>query len=249
MIMTISAKQALSAIGYAMTDTRLNASVAPKHTEALLIALADLPKYAKLCEQVKLGEAEFAISMMPFGPRKLRSLVIRRPGKPSIAITKSAVQCAIANGEAKPRSRKACAYCGSTKGCAKGEVLSAMRGLIAYQIAEFKQGVKRRIAELYADGSAGAAAEAMRLSKCALSNKPLHLAKVHVDHVYPFSKLSLDWANEQKLVLCQQKLAGRGLIKVFASNKLNESWKTYHAKHAQLQLTSAKSNMQKGAKL
>ncbi len=86
---------------------------------------------------------------------------------------------------------------------------------------------------------------------CGITGKPLPV-KFHIDHIQPFNELADAWMKENnqtvgellKLIVDAEQT---GESK-FSDEALNTSWCEYHLKHAQLQPTTPKANLKKGAK-
>ena len=117
----------------------------------------------------------------------------------------------------------------------KQKVYACMRELIGEQIADYRV---RRKATLHVD------------FVCPLSGVDLRKSKaLHVDHYsIAFSKLVADWCKLEKVNLNQIKIQGRAGKLCFVEPRLNQSWRRYHATHADLQLVDSTANLQKGKK-
>ena len=119
-----------------------------------------------------------------------------------------------------------------TKANPRAKVLAAMRLAIEEQIKYFKQVEKER------------AWKERKPLRCGLTKKPLLGCAIHVDHIVPFSKLADDFLLKNKLKSFSEIKLNRNVL----SKEWHDKWYDYHAKHATLQLVSAKANIKASAK-
>jgi DNA replication protein DnaD len=107
----------------------------------------------------------------------------------------------------------------NTDSLKKSDINGAFRDAIKHQIAEFRSNNKSKIR----------------------SREP-----IHVDQVYPFSKLLQEFLAENNVNLESIKLTRDKQIK---NKELLKKWIDYHYKKAQLQMLSAKDNLKKSDKI
>jgi hypothetical protein len=164
----------------------------------------------------ELPEPRFCVLNVP-GPRgSYRCLHIFKTSK-WVPITATKVFAPKAGGK-------------TIQGSKKKRVLAEMRVLIKPQIDLFK-------------------AEVVLPAVCPLSGKSLKTLNgkhVHVDHIYPFSKLVEEWFALENLTFEQIDLDRAGQFK---DRSLGQKWFSYHKSRAKLQLVDKISNLKKGSKV
>lgn len=116
----------------------------------------------------------------------------------------------------------------------KKDALVAMRQIIEPQIKTFRTSVLRQLKK--------------KPIRCPISGDFIETTMFHIDHKYPFKNLVEEWCRDEKVDLENIDVYCRGTKCYFKSTELAESWFDYHTIHAQLQVLSAKANLQKGAK-
>lgn len=116
----------------------------------------------------------------------------------------------------------------------KREALIAMRQIIDPQIKTFRLSVNRQLKK--------------RSMRCSVSGEFINSGEFHIDHRYPFKNLVEEWCREEHLDLERIDVYCRGTKCYFRNTDLAERWFDYHMMHAQLQVLSAKANLQKGSK-
>lgn len=116
-------------------------------------------------------------------------------------------------------------------------VIAALRQLINPQIKTYKDSVRRQL-----NGPMG------HKLRCALTGDHICMGEYHIDHRYPFKNLVEDWCRQVGKDLEHIDVVCRGTKCYLKDNQLAESFYDYHMMHAQLQVTTAKANMEKGAK-
>jgi hypothetical protein len=122
---------------------------------------------------------------------------------------------------------------------ARQKLMAVCRDIVAPQIKEYRANFWK----LQADTRS--------VALCPLSKvNLLRCGQTDVDHVYPFVSLVENWL--EALCLCEDDFEIRGsrqLGRATLGNALDRSWYNYHAKHAKLQLTAHRANLQKGTKI
>jgi hypothetical protein len=116
----------------------------------------------------------------------------------------------------------------------KREALIAMRQIIDPQIKTYRLSVNRQLKK--------------KPMKCPISGDFIEAAMFHIDHRYPFKNLVEEWCREEHVDLERIDVHCRGTKCYFRNTDLAESWFDYHMMHAQLQVLSARANLEKGAK-
>lgn len=116
-------------------------------------------------------------------------------------------------------------------------VIAALRQLINPQIKTYKDSVRRQL-----NGPMG------HKVRCSLTGEHICMGEYHIDHKYPFKNLVEDWCRQVGKDLEHIDVVCRGTKCYLKDNQLAESFYDYHMMNAQLQVTTARANMQKGAK-
>lgn len=116
----------------------------------------------------------------------------------------------------------------------KKDALVAMRQIIDPQIKTFRLSVNRQLKR--------------KPLRCPISGDFLEASMFHIDHKYPFKDLVEEWCREEKVDLEKIDVSCKGTKCYFKSTELAESWFDFHLMRAELQVLSAKANLQKGSK-
>ena len=116
----------------------------------------------------------------------------------------------------------------------KKDALVAMRQIIEPQIKTFRMSVLRQLKK--------------KPLKCPVSGDFIEAAMFHIDHRYPFKNLVEEWCRGEKVDLENVDVYCRGTKCYFKDTELAEGWFDYHMMNAQLQVLSAKANLEKGSK-
>ena len=116
----------------------------------------------------------------------------------------------------------------------KKDALIAMRQIIDPQIKTFRLSVLRQLKK--------------KPLKCPISGDFIEAAMFHIDHKYPFKNMVQEWCRDEHIDLENVDVYCRGTKCYFRDTDLAERWFDYHMINAQLQVLSAKSNLEKGAK-
>lgn len=116
----------------------------------------------------------------------------------------------------------------------KKDALAAMRQIIEPQIKMFRMSVNRQLKK--------------KPMKCPISGDFINSGEFHIDHKRPFKTLVEEWCREEGVDLERIDVSCRGVKCTFKDTQLAESWFDYHAINSNLQVLSAKANLQKGAK-
>lgn len=116
----------------------------------------------------------------------------------------------------------------------KKDALVAMRQIIEPQIKTFRTSVLRQLKK--------------KTLKCPMSGEFIEAAMFHIDHRYPFKNLVEEWCRDERVDLERIDVYCRGTKCYFKDTDLAERWFDYHMINAQLQVLSAKANLEKGSK-
>jgi hypothetical protein len=116
----------------------------------------------------------------------------------------------------------------------KSDLTKAFRQLVDPQIKQFRQDMLGQVKASKA--------------KCALTGQVLQFGEYHIDHRYPFKNLIQDWARSERLDLERIDVTCRGTKCKIKDEKIAKSFSKYHREKAELQATTAKANLLKGAK-
>lgn len=230
-------KAQLSVLQLACKQTRANSTVSKPIASQIIEQCSGNDSYSRLAMHTLEGEAKLIAKTVQYGRFKRKAICFQY-GDGSFAAT-----IPITSAKLWPQARpRLCSKCKSA--CNRPKNLATLRASIAEQIVDYKTEVKAELMLLAGQERTVQVAEAInRLTHCAISGAKLQAGQVHVDHAYPFSKLVTDWLQLQPAVcLCKTKL----WLKRYAL--FVEQWKIWHKHNAVLQLTSAKSNLQKGAR-
>ena len=116
----------------------------------------------------------------------------------------------------------------------KKDALVAMRQIIDPQIKTFRLSVLRQLKK--------------KPLKCPVSGDFIEAAMFHIDHKYPFKNMVQEWCRDEHIDLENVDVHCRGTKCYFRDTDLAERWFDYHMINAQLQVLSAKANLEKGSK-
>lgn len=116
----------------------------------------------------------------------------------------------------------------------KKDALVAMRQIIDPQIKTFRMSVLRQLKK--------------KPMRCPVKGDFIEAAEFHIDHKYPFKNLVEEWCRDEKVDLERVDVYCRGTKCYFKDTDLAERWFDYHMMNAQLQVLSAKANLEKGSK-
>lgn len=113
----------------------------------------------------------------------------------------------------------------------KTEVFAILRNIIQPQINFYKDTID------------------ITWERCHLTDNQL-LANFHVDHIYPFDDLALDWINENDfnlgvLITMAIDVPNKVGFQEFSNDDLNASWYDYHQVHATLRPTTKEANLRR----
>jgi len=119
---------------------------------------------------------------------------------------------------------------------AKEKFLSACRYSISNQIVAFK-------AKQFKDGSP---------VFCKITGKQVQRHECDVDHLHPFSFLIADFVKIKNIDIDAIEYVDRGdghMVYEFLDKQLEADWKSFHYRHAVLQITKSEANQAKGCKV
>lgn len=119
----------------------------------------------------------------------------------------------------------------------KQDVISALRQLIDPQIKAYKDSVRRQLNGPF-----------RHKIRCSITGEHICMGEYHIDHKYPFKNIVEDWCREIGKDLEHIDVVRRGTKCYLRDSELAESFYDYHMIHSQLQVTTAKANLSKGAK-
>ena len=80
---------------------------------------------------------------------------------------------------------------------------------------------------------------------CAISGERLRRGRTHIDHVQRFECLVQDWCKVEGVTLEDVETVEADVGRVLKSERLKQSFRDYHAQHAQLRATTAQANLRR----
>ena len=205
-----------------VSGTECNYFVRGTDEEFLNEVMELIPRWKAIKDR---GEVRYKIRSKKFQGRAVRGIVMMTPrSKREVWLGKGKVV-----EELFPREVEIPQYKQNKK-----DALVAMRQIVQPQIMTFRHSVLRQLKK--------------KPLKCPISGDFIEKAMFHIDHRYPFKNLVQEWCRDEHVDLESVDVYCRGVKCYFRDTDLAERWFDYHMINAQLQVLSAKSNLEKGAK-